>query len=288
MRYGALMKTIALATCRKFPELTPSDALLAEALTRRGARVIAAPWNGDFGPFADADLTVVRSTWDYFDVTEEFSAWVARLENERSVLNAPSLLRWSMTKAYLFELSEKGAPVPAMRRIAPTAAAIGEAMDALGIDEAIVKPLVGGTASGLSRVNRSDASGIAKAASILNGEALVMAFIPEIATLGETSFTFLGGEFSHAVVKTPKAGDIRVQTDHGGASRLVEAPDWAIAEAARILSLCPEGAAYARVDVIVNEADVTLMEVELVEPELFFTLYPDGAGRLAEHLLAGV
>lgn len=282
------MKTIALATCRKFPNLTPSDALFADALARRGARVVAAPWNDDFAPFASADLTIVRSTWDYFDVTDAFSAWIARLEKEKCVFNAASLLRWSMTKAYLFELSEKGAPVPAMRRIDPTAAAIGEAMDALALDEAVVKPLVGGTASGLSRVNRGDASAIEMAASILNGDALVMAFIPEITTLGETSFIFLGGTFSHAVVKTPKAGDIRVQEDHGGASRLVEAPDWAISEAARILSLCPEGAAYARVDGIVNDTDVTLMEVELVEPELFFALYPDGAERLAEYVLASV
>ena len=285
-RYGAGMKNIAIATCRKFPDLTPSDTLLSQALARRGARVVAAPWNGDFGPFADADLTVVRSTWDYFDVTEAFSAWIARLERERSVLNPPALLRWSMTKAYLFDLAANGAPAPAMKRIAPTATAIGEAMDALGLDEAIVKPLVGGTASGLSRVRRGDASALSKAASILNGEALVVGFIPEIATLGETSFVFLGGEFSHAVVKTPKDGDIRVQEEHGGTSRLVDAPDWAIAEATRILTLCPQGSAYARIDVIVGETSVTLMEVELVEPELFFTLHPDRAERLADCLLA--
>lgn len=288
VRYGAPMKDIAIATCQKFPALTPGDAILARALGERGARVVAAPWNGSFSPFADADLTVVRSTWDYFDVAEAFSAWIARFGREARILNPPALLRWSMTKAYLFALAEKGAPVPKMQPIAPTAAAIGEAMDMLDLDEAIVKPLVGGTASGLSRVHRSDGEGLSKAASILNGEALVMGFIPEIATLGETSFIFLGGEFSHAVAKTPKDGDIRVQEDHGGKSQLVDAPDWAIAEAAHILSLCPQGAAYARVDAIVREARVTLMEVELVEPELFFTLYPEGAERLADHLLARI
>ncbi len=279
------MTTIALATCRKYPDLTPSDRILAEALGRRGARVIEAPWNGDFAPFAAADLTVVRSTWDYYNVVGEFLAWVAGLEKERRVFNPPPLLRWSMTKAYLFELAEKGAPMPPMQQIEPTAGALAGAMDALGLDDAIVKPLSGGTASGLSRVARRDVSALNDAAAILNGAALVMPFIPDIATLGETSFVFLGGEFSHAVVKTPKPGDIRVQEDHGGVSRLVEAPEWAVAEAQRILSLCPTGAAYARVDVIVHEAHVTLMEVELVEPELFFTLRPTAADRLAEILV---
>ena len=286
------MTKIAIATCQKFPALTPSDQCLADALAARGARVVAAPWNGNFAPFAEAALTVVRSTWDYFDVTAEFDMWIARLANEGRVLNPPDVLRWSMTKGYLFELAEKGAPTPPMNIIAPTADAIADAMDALALDDAIVKPLSGGTASGLSRVTRVDGASprdaLEKAAAILNGDALVMPFLPEIETLGETSFVFLGGEFSHAVVKTPKAGDIRVQAEHGGGTRLVSAPLWAIDEATRILSMCPAGAAYARVDAIIHDDRLSLMEVELVEPELFFTLHPAGADRLAEILLSRV
>ena len=57
------MPRIALATCQKFPVLTPSDRVLADAHEASGANVVAAPWNGDFAPFAAADLTVVLSTW---------------------------------------------------------------------------------------------------------------------------------------------------------------------------------------------------------------------------------
>lgn len=278
------MTTITLATCAKMPALTPSDTLLAEALRARGVDVVAAPWNGDFSPFAAADLTTVRSTWDYYDVADEFAAWIDRVEGHGRIVNPPPALTWNMTKAYLFELAEKGAPLPPMQRIAPAADAIADAMGALALDEAIVKPLVGGTASGLSRVNRDDLPALEAAATILNGEALVMPVIPEIASAGETSFVFLGGEFSHAVLKLPKAGDIRVQEEHGGASRLITAADWAINEARRILSLCPGETAYARVDAIVHDERLTLMEIELVEPELFFTLCPAGADRLAEIL----
>ncbi len=278
------MTKIALATCAKYPALTPSDTILADALRARGAEVVAAPWNGEFSPFAAADLTVVRSTWDYYDATAEFAAWIDQVEAHRRIVNPPPVLNWNMTKAYLFELAEKGAPVPRMQRIAPAADAIADAMDGLELDEAIVKPLAGGTASGLSRVKRADGPALASAAAILNGDGLVMPVIPDIATAGETSFIFLGGAFSHAAVKTPKAGDIRVQEEHGGTTRLIDAPQWAIAEAQRILSLCPPGAAYARVDVILHEAHVTLMEVELVEPELFFSLFPAGGERLAEIL----
>ncbi|MEO1252186.1 MAG: hypothetical protein AAFW81_07565 [Pseudomonadota bacterium] len=279
------MSRIAIATCLKQPELTPSDRLLAAALNARGASVVAAPWNGEFAPFAEADLTLIRSTWDYFDVTDAFTGWIGRLEGEACVLNPAPVLRWNMTKSYLFDLAEKGGPVPPSRRIAPTPDAIAQAMDALKIDEAIVKPLSGGTASGLSRVARNDPAAIARAAEILNGPSLVQPFLPDIVARGETSFVFLDGDFSHAVLKRPKSGDIRVQEDHGGSSTRVEAPEWAVEEAARILSLCPEGAAYARVDAIVTSRELTLMEIELVEPELFFPYCPEAADRFAAALL---
>lgn len=279
------MTEIAIATCQKYPGLTPSDRLLADALAARGAQIVAAPWNGVFAPFDAADLTVVRSTWDYFDVTADFLAWIGRFEEGRAILNPPTLLRWSMTKAYLFELGDKGAPAPPMRCIKPNSTEIVAAMTSMNLDDAIVKPLSGGTASGLSRVRAGDHDAIAAAASILNGDGMVMPFLPEIETLGETSFIFLGGAFSHAVLKTPKAGDIRVQEDHGGASRLIDAPDWAVKAAAQILTMCPSGGAYARVDAIVHDDRLTLMEVELVEPELFFTLRPDAAARLAAIVL---
>lgn len=286
--YAAPMKHIVIATCQKMPALTPSDAILAKALEARGARVSAAPWNGPFGPFAAADIVLIRSTWDYFDVADDFAAWIDRLEAAAPVLNPPEILRWNMTKAYLFELAEKSAPVPPMQQINPAASDIAAAMDALDLGEAIVKPLSGGTASGLSKVKRDDEGAILQAASILNGTSLVMPFLSEIATAGETSLIFFGGEFSHAILKTPKKGDIRVQEDHGGASRSVEAPDWAVEEARRILTLCPAETAYARVDAVLFEKSMALMEVELVEPELFFTYRPETADRLAEVLLRGI
>lgn len=279
------MPNIAIATCAKFPALTESDEILAGALRRAGATVNPAPWNVGFTPFAEADLTVVRSTWDYFDLAEEFTQWIARLESEARVVNSPDTLRWNMTKAYLFELAEKGAPTPPTIRIQPGSASIKAAMDELDLTEAVVKPLVGGTASGLSHLRQPTRDDLERAVAILNGDALVQPFLPEIKTLGETSLMFLGGEFSHAVRKTPKSGDIRVQEEHGGASELVEAPDWAIAEAQRILSLCPGETAYARIDVVLFDDHLTLMEAELVEPELFFPYCPKAADYFAAVLL---
>jgi hypothetical protein len=114
---------------------------------------------------------------------------------------------------------------------------------------------------------------------------LVQALAPEIETAGETSFTFIDGEFTHAVTKTPKSGDIRCQAEFGGTSKLAEPPAWALVQAARILNMFAEMPLYARIDVIMLDGRLQLMEVELIEPELFFTYCPEAAARLAAALI---
>ena len=47
----------------------------------------------------------------------------------------------------------------------------------------------------------------------------------------------------------------------------------------------PTALSYARVD-LVNEDDPVVMELELIEPQLFLGYEPDAAGRLADHVLA--
>lgn len=279
---------IAIATCARQPALTPSDAVFAKALAARGAEAIAAPWNGDLAPFETADAVIIRSTWDYFPVPDEFRAWLRRLEGRDRVFNPPALMRWNMGKLYLLELADAGVRIPPTIETAPDAGALAAAMDTLSLERAIVKPIHGGTASGLSLVDRRDARGLEAAALSLGGPGLVQTFLPEIADPGETSFVFIDGGFSHAVVKRPKAGDIRVQSDHGGSVEKVSPPPWAIDEAARILALCPGEALYARIDAIVSDGALTLMEAELVEPELFFVQAPEAAERLADALVSRI
>lgn len=277
---------IALATCLQFPAPQPGDALLVAALIERGVAVEAAPWNGDFAPFERADLTVVRSTWDYPEHLADFRKWIVRLgEGPGRLVNPAALMAWNLSKSYLLDLAERGAPLPPTRAVEPSAEAISDAMAALGIEEAVVKPLIGATARGLSRVRLEEKAGIVRAASALGGQnGLVQPLIADIAERGETSFVFFAGRYSHAALKRPAAGDIRSQSEFGGVVERASPPEWAIGEAARVLALLPETPVYARVDAVTLDAGLALMEVELIEPELFLTHDEESAGRLADLL----
>jgi len=117
---------------------------------------------------------------------------------------------------------------------------------------------------------------------IENPGAMVQQFIPGIRTRGEWSLSFFAGRFSHAVIKTPKAGDFRVQAEHGGSERRVPPPDFVLAAAKRALAALAEVPLYARVDGVENDGQFLLMELELIEPTLYLTHDPEAPARFAD------
>jgi glutathione synthase/RimK-type ligase-like ATP-grasp enzyme len=268
------------------PEVQPDDVGLAEALVRRGWQVQAAPWNGPFAPFAAAELVVVRSAWDYHHAGASFAEWLERLERvDGTVINPPRLMRWNLDKGYLIELAQSGAPVVPTRLARPHGDAFAVAMRELGVDEAVVKPVVGASGDGLSVVCAHDAAALEAAAHALGAnDALVQPLVPEIRTRGELSLTFLGGRLSHAVVKRPAAGSILVHAERGGTVQAIAPSSRAVAAAA-VLAMLPDAPVYARVDLVERDEGPLLMEIELIEPELFLRHGEGAADRFADALL---
>jgi glutathione synthase/RimK-type ligase-like ATP-grasp enzyme len=278
------VKSIVFASCNEQPGVQPGDLPVVHALNAMGVNAAAAPWNGDFAPFKEADLVAVRSTWDYPATPAAFDRWLQKLDALPAVVNPPRLMRWNFDKRYLLALAAAGAPLAPTVLAENTPDALHGAMESLCLEIAVVKPIVGATGSGLSIVDRAKPQTLRHAARRLDGPGLVQPFIPEIRR-GETSFIFVDGDFTHAVVKIPKQGEILCQSDHGGAVKSAQPPDFAVARAAEILEMLPERPVYARVDAIVLDDRVILMEVEVIEPELFFVHAPAAADRFAAALL---
>ena len=109
------------------------------------------------------------------------------------------------------------------------------------------------------------------------GGALVQPFLDEIARVGECSLFYFGGAFSHAVLKTPAAGDFRVQAQHGGTHRPIEPAAEMRQATEAILRALPVAPLYARIDGVERDGHFELMEVEVIEPYLFFP----GSGEAA-------
>lgn len=279
------MPRIALATYSAFPELPPDDQIFQRALERRGAQVFPLLWDAraDWSTF---DAVVVRSCWDYHLRHREFLQWIDRVAQAGAVLhNAPSILRWNSDKRYLRDLEHAGVDVVHTRWVdeavqPPTLAAV---LAQEGWDEVVIKPAISASATDTWRITRAQAAEWEDRFRQMThrGAAMIQPFVAEVAREGEWSLVFIGGEFSHAMLKRPAPGDFRVQTEHGGSQQRV-APDSALIGSARsVLTCAPADTSYARVDGCVVGGHFRVMELELLEPTLYFTECPEAAERLA-------
>ncbi len=276
-----------LVSCAALSVPTASDALLSDALRARGARVTHAAWDAVSPAQVGHRLLCLRSTWDYHLRGAEFGAWLTACEaSGATIVNPASLVRWNMDKGYLRDLSAAGVPMP------PSAwYAVGEQpdLDAVraeyGWHDVVVKPRISATAHGTHRLRLNETLDAAQWATVIKSGAIVQAFVPEVAN-GELSLVYFGGEFSHAARKTPRAGEYRVQREFGGtnAPAVVSAAARKLGRAA--LAAAPAPALYARVDLLETAAGPLLMELELIEPELFLTIHPAAAATFADALLA--
>lgn len=253
------------------PEGDGDDSGLVAALRKRGLNARWLSW--DDPQAVDADLVILRATWDYIDRLDEFLAWAKRVRN---LLNAPKVVAWNTDKRYLADLADAGVPTVPSQFFAP-----GEKVR-IPAGEVVVKPAVGAGSVGAQRFD--DAAEAREHAAALQAEGrtvLVQLYDPRIKH-GETALVYLGGRQSHAFTKgpiLPPPGQAPVFDESGtyAEESLTPAdPDfelWGIGHAALTAAAAHLGMdvgdlLYARVDVIGDRRDPHVLELELVEPSL--------------------
>ncbi|MCB1045806.1 MAG: hypothetical protein KDC10_01290 [Calditrichaeota bacterium] len=264
------------------------DELCREPLAELGWQLETVSWCRPGVEWSRYTAVVIRSTWDYHQRLPEFLATLEQISRHSLLLNPLELVRWNADKRYLKDLDSLGA------EIVPTLWGRGfqrESLLALPTRlksaEIVIKPRVSANAMDTVRVTADELG--ERAGTLLalyaGRDWMAQPFMRSVVDEGETSLFYFGGEFSHAVLKTPRAGDFRVQEEHGGLLRAVEA-EVAMHEAAEIvMDAIPIPPVYARVDLVRSPGGrFQLMELELIEPSLYFALDGDAPARFARAL----
>ncbi|MEU4392234.1 hypothetical protein [Kribbella sp. NPDC023855] len=273
---------IALANSADYAELHPHDLPLKAALEAAGLHPVAETWSDPSVDWSSYDAVLLRAVWDYHRRHLEFTEWLGQLDKAGvKVLNDSDLVRWNSDKRYLLELRERGVAIVPSQVAA--GACLREVVAGLDGQEIVIKPTVSATAHHTVRGTAGSAE-LSRAMEDLPEDVyLVQPFQPEIQTEGEWSLIFFDGEFSHAVLKRPAAGDYRVQDDFGGTAEQLDPPAAVLTGSTEALAAANtrRPPVYARVDGIVSAGRYLLMELELIEPYLFLPEAPEANTRLA-------
>lgn len=270
---------IALATCLDIPEPDVDEPLMLDAFAKAGAEAKLLAWDDPNARFADYDLVILRSTWNYFEHLDAFLAWAGRTERLR---NAPDVVRWNAVKTYLRELEARGIDIVPTQLVAK-----GEKAQLADVPwrDVVVKPLVSAGSFCTERFAHDDPRGQTFLDDLSRErDVMIQKWMPAVNDYGERSLVWIDGEITHAIRKSPRfaggaesvSGEVPITAEERAfAERVIAA-----AQAKELL--------YGRVDVIRDDETLRLMELELVEPSLFFKQCPRALDRFVESAMKAV
>jgi glutathione synthase/RimK-type ligase-like ATP-grasp enzyme len=281
--------TIALATSAALPGLAPDDRLLLRALRARGLAAEPVVWEDRLYDWSGATLCVIRSAWDYAYRRQEFLTWTERVAAAMPLWNPDPVVVWNTHKRYLVDLAARGVPTVPTRVLAAGSRTTLRALRAeTGWTDVILKAAVAQTGRYLLRVPADrEAEGQRHLDRLLPAEdMLAQPFLPGVTAHGETSLVYVDGAFSHAAHKKPAAGDFRVHDDYDGSLEAVTPTPAQRDVAAAALAAVGTPVLYGRVDLVPGPDGPVVMELELVEPDLYLGTAPGSAERLAAAIAA--
>lgn len=257
---------ILFLSCDKLDDFVVDDNLLVKKLSDEGHTVTTLSWSSE-SDWSQFDCAIIRTTWDYMERPDEFFKKLEEISSQTKLYNDLATVKWNIHKGYLKELEKKGANIVPTIFFKPT--------DELKIPAAwshskvVIKPAISAGSFKTIVLEKSEISSGKYKAELFPGDWMCQPFLPQISE-GEISLIYFNKKFSHALLKVPKAGEFRVQEEFGGAIIPMKPDEKLLATGDKIISAVSDDLLYARVDLVPYENHYALMELELIEPALYF------------------
>lgn len=289
MRVVFNMKRCAFLTMDSLANFFSYDTMTFKPLQKFGWEVGEVSWRNGNINWGDYDLVVIRSTWDYQDDPDKFLSVLQRIDDSTATLeNSLALVKWNINKTYLRDLQEKGVKiVPSIFGKHLKSGQVNALFDNIDSDKIVIKPVISANADDTFKLDRLNMPlKLDQLEQVFRAkEYIVQPFRQNIVKEGEYSLFYFNGEYSHAILKKPKENDFRVQEEHGGILKSVE-PDAIMQGYSRnIIKALDSIPLYARIDFVRNSNNYfELMELELIEPSLYFNMNADSAENFAIQL----
>ncbi len=278
----------AYLTMEEIGNFVADSDLSIAPMAELGWEVEMLPWRRDVD-WNDYDLVYICTPWDYQHDVEAFLGVLEAIERSSArLVNSLDLVRWNLEKTYLRELEMRGADiVPSIFFDCFDAHRVAACFSAHNTARIVVKPVVGANSDHIFVLTEPLPDDVVEnlERTYERRPFFVQPFIDSVQLEGEYSLFFFGGDYSHAILKRPRPGDFRTQEEHGADILSIEAPPALIATARSVLGVVSPQPAYVRADFVRDTgARFRLMELELIEPSLYFRTDPGSASRFAKAL----
>lgn len=266
------------------------DKLLIPTMKEAGWTVEEISWRNEKIDWNKFDAVIVRSTWDYQNDPEKFIEVLETINNSSAHLeNNLELMRWNMNKKYLYDLEQKNVRiVKTIWEKSFDENKLESYFLLLNSDEIIIKPNISANADNTFRISQNDLASYTEILKriFMQKEFMVQPFMKNIVAEGEYSLFFFNGQYSHCILKKPKEKDFRVQEEHGGTIVSVVPSHNQISICKNIIMQLTEVPLYARIDLVrAEDNNFELMELELIEPSLYFNMDNQSPIRFTEAFL---
>lgn len=281
------MFNIAFATCEgPYNEFGEIQEFLLPALTKEDLTYSFVPFNSKDADWKKYRAILLVVCWDYHFHITEFMQWLDELERlSIKVLNPISVAKWNLNKKYLLDLQKKGFEVVPTKIFSQGSShKLVSLFEEQGTDSIVIKPTIGAGSHETYKIGRGEAITMQSTLDrVLNEtDIMVQPYMSQIQG-GELSIFFIGGEYSHTVLKKPGANDFRANNDQTKKER-IDPNEKIIDEAKKIVNSIESSLLYARVDGVIVEDNFVLMELEVIEPSLYLHYYPEAAEHFASEL----
>ncbi len=282
---------IAIATCPELPNLDPDDQPLIGYFAQAGVEATPVIWSDPAVDWISFDRVIIRNTWDYTDHLSPFLAWVHSLGPV--VRNSAELISWSTNKTYLRDLLGAGIPVIDTQFVFGSQ----ETWVVPSSVDFVVKPSVSAGSRDTLRLSASDSGSVQAAQGLIDlivaakKSAMIQPYLDHVDVDGETALLYIGGDYSHAIRKGPLLHkDLEAERVHGLylqediTARSPRPDQRKLADQVMAYVTGRFGAPlYARIDLIDNHVgEPTVLEVEAVEPSMFFGTEPTSYQRFIQ------
>ena len=281
---------VALVSCQELPEPDPDAAPLAAALDAAGLSNQVLAWDDETVDWSAPRLAILRSCWNYPQHHVAFQRWATETAQATQLINPLPIVRWNLHKRYLLALEAAGIPIaPTVLVERGDSLSLAEIMRDKRWDRVVVKPAISAASYRTLLVEEGEDEFHAGEQHlrdlVTEQDTLVQAYLPAVEGYGERALVWVDGELTHAIRKTTRFADddeavspeaIPISTAETRLAEKVLAalkdPNLAGIDASDLL--------YARIDMAPGPQDTpVVMELELIEPSLFFVQEPAALQR---------